>query len=139
MIRGGEYLSTFLPHFLIFIRKIENFLIFKRASGQMTFMEQLIQPNKLRERIRICVEQEIRTEGLPPQSGNVLKDVLYLGELPRGCVADTVGMGDRQARRVVSALVKKRCAPIKDHARTATDCVSGKAGGEKDARVVLGG
>lgn len=73
---------------------------------QVTFMEQLIQPNKLRERIRIWVEEEIRMDQLPPQSGNVLEAVLYRGELPRGDVPDIVGTGDRQARRVVSALLK---------------------------------
>ena len=73
---------------------------------QVTFMEQLVQPNKLRERIRIWVEEEVRTNELPPQSGNVLEAVLYRGELPRGDVADIVRTGDRQARRVVSALLK---------------------------------
>ncbi len=73
---------------------------------QVAFMEQLIQPNKLRERIRIWVEEEVRTDGLSPQSSNVLEAVLYRGELPRGDVADIVGTGDRQARRIVSALLK---------------------------------
>lgn len=76
------------------------------CSDQVMFMEQLVQPNKLRERIRIWVEEEVRTEGLPPQCGNVLEAVLYRGELPRGDVAGIVGTGERQARRVVSALVK---------------------------------
>jgi len=74
---------------------------------QVAFMERLVQPNKLRERIRIWVEEEVRTEGLPPQSGNVLEAILYRGELPRGDVADIVGTGDRQARRIISALVKE--------------------------------
>tara|TARA_A100001391_G_scaffold143804_2_gene101633 strand:- start:342 stop:1577 length:1236 start_codon:yes stop_codon:yes gene_type:complete len=74
---------------------------------QVTFMEQLVQPNKLCERIRIWVEEEVRTEGLPPQSGNVLEAILYRGELPRGDVANIVGTGDRQARRIVSALTKE--------------------------------
>ena len=69
-------------------------------------MEDLVQPNKLRERIRLWVEEEVRTDGLPPQSGKVLDAVLYRGELPRGDVAELVGTGDRQARRVVSALLK---------------------------------
>lgn len=73
---------------------------------QVAFMEQLVQPNRLRERIRMWVEEEIRTDGLPPQSGNVLDAILYRGELPRGEVATIVGTGDRQARRIVSALLK---------------------------------
>lgn len=43
---------------------------------------------------------------LPPQSGSVLEAVLYRGELPRGDVPGIVGTGGRQARRVVSALIK---------------------------------
>jgi Fic family protein len=72
---------------------------------QVTFMEQLVQPNKLRERMRLWVEEEVRTDGLPPQSANVLEAVLYRGELPRGDVANMVGTGDRQARRIVAALL----------------------------------
>ncbi|MEQ8857926.1 MAG: hypothetical protein RIC56_04710 [Pseudomonadales bacterium] len=68
-------------------------------------MEQLIQPNKLRERIRLWVEEEVRTDSLPPQAGNVLEAVLYRGALPRGDVAGLVGTGDRQARRIVAALL----------------------------------
>lgn len=69
-------------------------------------MEQLVHPAKLRERIRIWVEEEVRMDELPPQSGNVIEAVLYRGELPRGDVPGIVGTGDRQARRVVSALIK---------------------------------
>lgn len=74
---------------------------------QVSFMEQLVQPNMLRERIRLWVEEEARTGGLPPQSGNVLEAVLYCGELPRGDVSEIVGTGDRQARRIVSALLNE--------------------------------
>jgi hypothetical protein len=44
---------------------------------------------------------------LPPKSGSVIEAVLYRGELPRGEAANIVGTGDRQARRIVSALVDK--------------------------------
>jgi len=71
----------------------------------VTFMEQMVQPHKLRERMRMWVEEEVRSDGLPPQSGNVLEAVLYRGELPRGDVANIVGTGDRQARRIVAALL----------------------------------
>ena len=71
---------------------------------QVTFMEQLVQPDKLRERIRLWAEEEIRTDGLPQKAGNVLEAILYRGELPRGDVPGIVGTGERQARRIVSAL-----------------------------------
>ncbi len=47
----------------------------------------------------------MRLDRLPPKSSAILEALLYRGELPRGDVAGIVGTGDRQARRVVSALV----------------------------------
>ena len=74
---------------------------------QISFMEELVQPDRLRTRILLWAEEEIRLGTLLPKSGNVLEAVLYRGELPRGDVADLVGTGDRQARRLVSALIAK--------------------------------
>ena len=73
---------------------------------QVTFMESLIEPRQLRVRIRLWVEEQVRTGDLPSRSGNVMDAVLYRGELPRGDVAALVGTGDRQARRIVAALLK---------------------------------
>ena len=42
---------------------------------------------------------------LPPKSGSILEAVLYRGELPRGDAGTVVGTGERQARRIVSALL----------------------------------
>jgi Fic family protein len=74
---------------------------------QIGFMEELVQPDRLRARILLWAEEEIRLGHLLPKSGNVLEAVLYRGELPRGAVADLVATGDRQARRIVSALIEK--------------------------------
>jgi hypothetical protein len=74
---------------------------------QVNFMESLIQPDRLRTRILLWAEEEIRLGRLPLKSGSVLEAVLYRGELPRGDAAAVVGAGERQARRVVSALVNK--------------------------------
>ena len=74
---------------------------------QLGFMERLAQPDKLRERIRLWVEEAVRIDGLPPQSGAVLEAVLYRGELPRGDVPKIAGTGDRQGRRIVSALMNE--------------------------------
>jgi Fic family protein len=74
---------------------------------QVRFMEELVQPDRLRTRILMWAEEEIRLGHLPPKSGSVLEAVLYRGELPRGDAANIVGTGDRQARRIVSALVDK--------------------------------
>ncbi|MFI5021385.1 MAG: Fic family protein [Alphaproteobacteria bacterium] len=73
---------------------------------QVTFMESLVQPDRLRTRILMWSEEEIRLGNLPPKSGSILEAVLYRGELPRADVARIVGTGERQARRMVSALVE---------------------------------
>ncbi len=72
---------------------------------QIDFMEKLVQPERLRDRILIWAEEEIRADTLPPNSGTVLEAVLFRGELPRGDVARLLNVGDRQARRVTSALI----------------------------------
>ena len=71
---------------------------------QVTFMEGLMQPDRLRARILLWAEEEIRLDRLPPKSGAVLEALLYRGELPRGDAAAILNTGERQARRVISAL-----------------------------------
>ena len=73
---------------------------------QVDFMESLVQPDRLRTRIRMWAEEEIRLGNLPAKSENILEAVLYRGELPRGEAAAVVNTGDRQARRIVSALLE---------------------------------
>lgn len=74
---------------------------------QVTFMEGLVQPDRLRVRILMWAEEEIRLGFLPPQATAILAAVLYRGELARGEVDRLVGTGERQARRIVSVLVEK--------------------------------
>ena len=74
---------------------------------QVNFMEGLMQPDQLRARILLWAEEEIRLNKLPPKAGAVLEALLYRGELPRGDAAAIVGTGERQARRVVSALTEQ--------------------------------
>ena len=75
---------------------------------QVDFMEALVQPDRLRHRILIWTEEEIRAGALPPKSGAVLEAILYRGHLPRGEVARILGTGERQARRVTAALIEKQ-------------------------------
>ena len=74
---------------------------------QVGFMEELMQPDRLQTRILLWAEEEIRLKTLPPKSGAILEAVLYRGELPRADAAGIVGTGERQARRVVSALIDR--------------------------------
>lgn len=92
--RSEEALALFTKFFL------------QTCIDQVEFMEKLVQPNRLRDRIRIWVEEEVRADALPAKAGNVLDAVLYRGELPRGEVAELVDTGERQARRIVSSLIE---------------------------------
>ncbi len=74
---------------------------------QVRFMEELLQPNRLRDRILVWAEEEIRAGALPTKSGQVLEGVLFRGELPRGDVPGLLGTSDRQGRRVVAALLDR--------------------------------
>jgi Fic family protein len=74
---------------------------------QVTFMEQLVQPDLLRTRILLWAEEETRLDKLPTKAGAVIEAVLYRGELPRGDVAGVLGLTSRHARRIVSALLDR--------------------------------
>ncbi|MBX9877220.1 MAG: Fic family protein [Candidatus Obscuribacterales bacterium] len=74
---------------------------------QVEFMESLVQPEKLRGRILSWAHSETNKDKLLPNSGAILEAILYRGELPRSDVPRILGLGDRQARRVVSGLANE--------------------------------
>jgi Fic family protein len=87
-----EGLATFTTFFL------------ETCLDQVKFMEELAQPDRLRSRILLWTEEEIRAGSLPAKGGSILEAILYRGELPRGEVAGILGASERHARRVVAAL-----------------------------------
>jgi Fic family protein len=90
-----EALASFTRYFL------------ETCIDQVTFMEGLMQPERLRARILLWAEEEMRLNKLPPKAGNILEALLYRGELPRGEVAEILGITSRHARRTVSALFEQ--------------------------------
>jgi Fic family protein len=74
---------------------------------QVSFMENLVQPDRLRMRILSWAEEEAAMGTLPPRSGSILEAILFRGKLPRADVASTVDLGERHARRIVSALIDR--------------------------------
>ena len=74
---------------------------------QIAFMESLVEPQRLRTRILLWADEEVRLNLLPARAGNVLEAVLYRGELPRGDVPALLGTSDRHARRIVAALMAR--------------------------------
>lgn len=79
----------------------------KTCLDQVGFMEGLVQPDRLRDRILLWAEEEVRAGLLPTKAGQVLEAVLFRGELPRGEVPALLGASERAARRVVSALLDR--------------------------------
>lgn len=76
------------------------------SIDQVDFMATLMQADRLRDRIMIWTEEEMRAGALPPKSDIVLKAILYQGKLERGEVDSMLGMSERAARRITSALLK---------------------------------
>jgi len=80
---------------------------FLRISiDQVEFMGSLMQAERLRDRIMIWAEEEMRAGNLPPKSDLVLKAILYQGVLERGKVDSVLGTSERTSRRITSALLK---------------------------------
>ena len=71
---------------------------------QVKFMEELVQPERLRSRILLWTEEEVRAGVLPAKAGSILEAILYRGKLLRGEIAGILGTSDRHARRVVASL-----------------------------------
>lgn len=83
---------------------VEFFL--RTCIDQVEFMRTLMQVERLRDRILIWAEEEMRGGRLPPKSDVVLRSLLFQGRLERGEVVSLLGMSDRAGRRVTSALLK---------------------------------
>jgi hypothetical protein len=73
---------------------------------QIAFMETLVQPERLRNRIVRWAEAQVDAKTLTAKSSNVLEAALYRGELSRGEIAEILHTGVRQAQRIVAELVK---------------------------------
>jgi Fic family protein len=88
---------------------LANFTRFFLESclDQVSFMESLMDPSRLRARIQLWVEEEVRAGALPSRSDAIIDAILYRGELPRGEVPGLLGLADRHARRPVAALVQR--------------------------------
>jgi Fic family protein len=74
---------------------------------QVAFMEGLMQPAALRERIMRWANEEIRFQNLPAQAPRVLDAILFKGALPRSEVNTVIGQSERTARGVTTALARE--------------------------------
>lgn len=71
---------------------------------QIDYMNSLLQPSQLLDRIERYVEDEIRAGRLPRGSFQLLREAVLTGELERGRAADLTGYSERAARTILSAL-----------------------------------
>jgi len=77
------------------------------CADQVDFMESQVQPDRLRARVLVWVEEEVRAGELPAQTGSILEAVLHRGEVARGEVDAIAGTGERQGRRILAILLAK--------------------------------
>ena len=73
---------------------------------QVKFMEELVAPDKLRNRIFAWANEEIKTKTLLPQSLTILERLLYQGELAREEITSMFEVTPRQTRRYVEPLTE---------------------------------
>ncbi len=72
---------------------------------QVRFMEQLLEPAGLLDRLRRYCAEQLERKAIPKGSFEVLREIILLGPLPRAKVPEVTGYKERQARSVVSALI----------------------------------
>jgi hypothetical protein len=63
------------------------------------------EPEGLRARVLLWAEEQIRLDRLPPRAKTLLEHALLRGSLTRGDVVPLLGVSERSARRVTSALL----------------------------------
>lgn len=77
------------------------------AAGQVSFMESLMQPSAVRDRILNWSEEQTRVDRLPRNAGAILEAALYRGDLPRREIPALLNATDLTARRATSALLER--------------------------------
>lgn len=86
---------------------IEFFL--EKCLDQIDFMEKLLAVERMDLRIEKRVEQlsMFGEKGIRPEAAIVLREAFRSGIVPRGKLPDMLRVSDRQARRIVSPLLKR--------------------------------
>lgn len=89
---------------------LESFCIFflKTCIDQIDFMQGLLKPSELLNRIEIYTEEEVRAKRLPSGSFSLLREAVMAGSFERGQAAALTGYKDRQARSTLKGLLDAR-------------------------------
>jgi Fic family protein len=72
---------------------------------QIEFMESLVRPDRIRDRIIGWCKSQVEAGKLPKQSPALLEAVLYRGEIKRGELMDLLKVARRTATRIASELL----------------------------------
>ncbi len=79
----------------------------ERAIDQVKFMDGLLEPEALLQRMERHVEEEVRAKRLPRGSFLVLREAALNGEVERGRIPALTGYEERAARMVTAALIDR--------------------------------
>lgn len=88
------------------IKFCEFFL--KTCVDQISYMQSILEPTELLQRIERYTEGEVDAKRLPAGSFKLLKEALLAGEFERGKAQTITGLGERTARDILSRLVHQR-------------------------------
>lgn len=94
--------------------RFTEFLL-KTCIDQVEFMESLVRPDRLRDRVLTWAQEEIRRNALPTHANAVLEAILLRGELTRGDVPIATGTGERQARRIIAEMIERGVVRSANH------------------------
>ena len=88
---------------------LSRFCVFVLNSclDQVKFMESLMDPHELLNRMSIWTEEEIRAKRLPKGSWPLLREAVLTGEFSRTQADSLTGYQERQARTVLAVLIDR--------------------------------
>jgi Fic family protein len=73
---------------------------------QVTFMQQLMQPDQLRTRILLWAKEEVEMKNIPHQAIQIIERILYQGEISRSEIPRLLNLEERQSRRITTHLIE---------------------------------
>ena len=90
-------------------RGLTNFCLFflRTCIDQVNYMESLIRPAELLNRMEVYIQEEINAKRLPQGAFPLLREAVLAGSFERGKAKELTGYKDRQARIVLKALLDK--------------------------------
>jgi Fic family protein len=82
---------------------------------QVEFMESILNPATLLGRIEVWLNEQIASGTLHSKSFLLIREAFQKGSLDRGRVPDLTGLGERQARNVLSRLIERGVMASRSH------------------------